>query len=269
MLRSHQWRTAENSAGYLLDAFDTGRACARRRAADRARSRSTSRSGSRPDASSASTAPTRCSTPRARRHATRASTPSSSRWATCTRSTSPTRRSTWCTRTRCSSTSPIRSPRCGRCDGCCAPDGVVAVRDSDYATFTWWPEDPRLDALARAVPRGGAEQRRRTRRRPAPARVGARGRVHARSTPARRRGASPRRRTVRGGAGCGPTASWRRRSPTRPSTGGFATRDELEEISAAWRAWSDSPDAWFAIVHGEVRARPDSSQRQAVTGGPS
>src|ERR1700749_1691935 len=26
----------------------------------------------------------------------------------------------------------------------CAPDGVVAVRDSDYATFTWWPEDPRL-----------------------------------------------------------------------------------------------------------------------------
>src|ERR1700749_3987577 len=26
----------------------------------------------------------------------------------------------------------------------CAPGGVVAVRDSDYATFTWWPEDPRL-----------------------------------------------------------------------------------------------------------------------------
>ena len=26
----------------------------------------------------------------------------------------------------------------------CAPDGIVAARDSDYATFTWWPEDPRL-----------------------------------------------------------------------------------------------------------------------------
>src|SRR5258706_569796 len=26
----------------------------------------------------------------------------------------------------------------------CAPGGVVAARDSDYATFTWWPEDPRL-----------------------------------------------------------------------------------------------------------------------------
>src|SRR6478752_1968958 len=26
----------------------------------------------------------------------------------------------------------------------CTPGGVVAARDSDYATFTWWPEDPRL-----------------------------------------------------------------------------------------------------------------------------
>src|SRR4029078_9038634 len=26
----------------------------------------------------------------------------------------------------------------------CAPGGVVAARDSDYETFTWWPEDPRL-----------------------------------------------------------------------------------------------------------------------------
>ncbi len=26
----------------------------------------------------------------------------------------------------------------------CVPGGVVAARDSDYATFTWFPEDPRL-----------------------------------------------------------------------------------------------------------------------------
>jgi hypothetical protein len=36
--------------------------------------------------------------------------------------------------------------------------------------------------------------------------------------------------------------------------GGLATRAELEDISDAWRAWSQSPDAWFAIVHGEIRA---------------
>ena len=34
-----------------------------------------------------------------------------------------------------------------------------------------------------------------------------------------------------------------------------ATRGELEDISDAWRTWSESPDAWFAIVHGEIRAR--------------
>ena len=37
--------------------------------------------------------------------------------------------------------------------------------------------------------------------------------------------------------------------------GGLATRDELDAISVAWREWSESPDAWFAIVHGEIRAR--------------
>ena len=26
----------------------------------------------------------------------------------------------------------------------CRPDGVVAARDSDYAAFTWFPDDPRL-----------------------------------------------------------------------------------------------------------------------------
>ena len=37
---------------------------------------------------------------------------------------------------------------------------------------------------------------------------------------------------------------------------GFATRDELEDLSDAWRSWSTSPDGWFAILHGEIRARP-------------
>ncbi len=39
----------------------------------------------------------------------------------------------------------------------CRPDGVVAVRDSDYASFTWDPPSPELDrwlAIYRAVARG-------------------------------------------------------------------------------------------------------------------
>ncbi len=32
--------------------------------------------------------------------------------------------------------------------------------------------------------------------------------------------------------------------------------DELEEISAAWRAWAADPDGWFVVLHGELLARP-------------
>lgn len=35
---------------------------------------------------------------------------------------------------------------------------------------------------------------------------------------------------------------------------GIATRDELEEIAGAWRKWSEHPDAFFAVLHGEVLA---------------
>jgi hypothetical protein len=31
----------------------------------------------------------------------------------------------------------------------CKPDGIIAVRDSDYAGFTWWPRVPELDAWVR------------------------------------------------------------------------------------------------------------------------
>ena len=36
---------------------------------------------------------------------------------------------------------------------------------------------------------------------------------------------------------------------------GFATEAELDDISAAWREWIDSPGAWFAVPNGEVLCR--------------
>lgn len=36
---------------------------------------------------------------------------------------------------------------------------------------------------------------------------------------------------------------------------GFATQDELQEISDAWRAWADAPDGWLSMPHGEVLCR--------------
>jgi ubiquinone/menaquinone biosynthesis C-methylase UbiE len=36
---------------------------------------------------------------------------------------------------------------------------------------------------------------------------------------------------------------------------GFATRDELTAIAAAWRTWAEQPDAFFSVLHGEILAR--------------
>jgi ubiquinone/menaquinone biosynthesis C-methylase UbiE len=37
---------------------------------------------------------------------------------------------------------------------------------------------------------------------------------------------------------------------------GFATAEELRQISDAWREWADNPDGWLAMPHGEVICRP-------------
>jgi hypothetical protein len=35
----------------------------------------------------------------------------------------------------------------------------------------------------------------------------------------------------------------------------IAERNELSEIAVAWRRWALQPDAFFAVLHGEVLAR--------------
>jgi SAM-dependent methyltransferase len=137
----------------------------------------------------------------------------------------------------------------------CAPDGVVAVRDSDYATFTWWPEDPRLTrwlALYHDVARSNGAEPDAGRRLLTWANEAGFSAVDA--------GAStwcfatPADRAWWGGL-------WADRIlasafADQALERDLATRAELEDISAAWREWSESPDGWFAIVHGELRARP-------------
>ncbi len=86
----------------------------------------------------------------------------------------------------------------------CRPGGIVAARDSDYGAFTWAPEDPPLDRwleLYRTMARrnGGEPDAGRH----------LLGWVHAagftRVEP-RACGASPHRPSASGGAACGPTA---------------------------------------------------------------
>ena len=37
-------------------------------------------------------------------------------------------------------------------------------------------------------------------------------------------------------------------------THGIATREDLEAFAEAWRSWAASPDGWFAALHGEILA---------------
>ncbi len=78
---------------------------------------------------------------------------SPSRWVTCSTCASTTTPSTSSTPTRCSSTWGTRWPLSPRCGGCAGPGGVVAVRDSDYPGIRFFPDEPELD---RAIAAYGA-----------------------------------------------------------------------------------------------------------------
>lgn len=136
----------------------------------------------------------------------------------------------------------------------CDAGGVVAARDSDYATFTWWPADPRLTRwleLYHDVARSNDAEPDAGRRLLAWAHaagfreVEASASVWCFATPADRSwwGGMWSDRVVE--------SAFADQAVDR----GLATRAELGEISDAWTAWSRSPDAWFTIVHGEIRAR--------------
>ena len=85
------------------------------------------------------------------------------------------------------------------------PGGVVAVRDADYAATTWYPAGSAARPLAGAAGTRGTGERRRAGRRPAAAVLGACRRL--RTTCPRRRpcGASPTTSIAGGGVGYGPT----------------------------------------------------------------
>ena len=87
----------------------------------------------------------------------------------------------------------------------CKPGGLVAARDSDYGAFRWYPTSPRLTAGWPST----ATSRAATRASPTRADSSWRGRAPRASTTcerAPRYGASRRPTTAHGGVGCGPIA---------------------------------------------------------------
>jgi len=135
----------------------------------------------------------------------------------------------------------------------CKPGGVVAARDGDYTAMTWYPADPLLDRwieIYRVVARANDGE-------PDAGRfllswAHAAGFTDVRSTATAWCYASPEQRSWWG-------ELWADRM-TKSAVGdqaveiGTSTRDELDAIAEAWRRWIAHPDGWFAVLSGEIIA---------------
>ena len=134
------------------------------------------------------------------------------------------------------------------------PGGVIAVRDGDYGAFTWFPQLPELDewlALYQRIARGNGGEPDAGRRLLAWAHAA--GLADVTATASTWCFATPADRDWWGGM-------WADRvlesqmATTALSTGA-ATQDDLRRLSDAWRAWAADPDGWLSLVHSELICR--------------
>ena len=134
------------------------------------------------------------------------------------------------------------------------PGGILGVRDSDYAAFAWAPTDPRLERWMQLYHQV-------TRRNGAEADAGRHllgwvqmaGFTDAVASSSTWTFADPDSRAWWGG-------SWADRVrlssfAEQAVEYGLSNRDELDSLADAWREWAEKPDGFFAVLHGEVLAR--------------
>jgi SAM-dependent methyltransferase len=135
------------------------------------------------------------------------------------------------------------------------PDGVLAVRDSDYGTFVWGPDDPLLDRWRElffaVTARNGADA---GAGRHLLQWVHAAGFRRAEASSATWTFADPDSRAWWGGL-------WADRvlhSSFGEQALAYELSDEAElaAVAEAWRRWAARPDGFYALLHAEVLARP-------------
>ncbi|MEV5339469.1 methyltransferase domain-containing protein [Streptomyces sp. NPDC052676] len=137
------------------------------------------------------------------------------------------------------------------------PGGYIAVRDSDYAAMTWYPASPGMDAwlaLYRRVARAnGGEPDAGRRLKSWALRAGL---TDITATSSTWTFSTPRERAWWSGL-------WADRTLASAYAdiavgGGHATEEELRAVSEAWREWGRREDAWFTVPHGEILCRKEA-----------
>jgi 2-polyprenyl-3-methyl-5-hydroxy-6-metoxy-1,4-benzoquinol methylase len=136
----------------------------------------------------------------------------------------------------------------------CRPGGLVAARDAVYSAMTWWPEFAGLGRwldVYRTVARANGGEPDAGRHLLAWAHAA--GFTDVASSASVWCFALPEDRSY--WAGTWATRTTSSAVADRAIELGVASREELEECAQAWRDWAAADDGWFAVLHGEVLAR--------------
>lgn len=134
------------------------------------------------------------------------------------------------------------------------PGGIVAARDSDYAAFAWYPRLPALDdwmVLYQRVARGNGGEPDAGRRLLSWARAA--GLDDVTCSASVWCFATPEDRAWWGGMWA--ERVLRSEMARQALDRGAATEEDLRRMSEGWREWAAAEDGWLSITHGEILCR--------------
>ena len=134
------------------------------------------------------------------------------------------------------------------------PGGYIAVRDADYAAMTWYPAseglDDWLDLYRRVARANGGEPDAGRRLKSWALSAGIR---DITTTSGTWTFATEEERSWWSGLWADRTVA--SAYADRATEGGHATPGALRAVSEAWREWGRHEDGWFAVLHGEILCR--------------